>query len=252
MADTLKDCALGNDTSQFGYSADGKQKPNFELLKQLCSFIAVRAGISWGYIDKWFQYSWTNLLGHNRVAYHVPYFGENPITQMDHFFRIVNPIETDKLVLDCELAHNNSRYQITLVTNKCLEICKRRMGVYPIVYTRANWTNEHLQVSDLPILDWWLAQYWTTLKYPAFTPEQLTLPDLPKGVSKWLIKQTADHASGKAIGLAAYYGQRDRWNGGIEAVDKYFGRQIELPLSYEEKVDRLVELHKEHFIEGEI
>jgi GH25 family lysozyme M1 (1,4-beta-N-acetylmuramidase) len=233
---TLENNAFGTDLDRYSTSADGVNKPNFELIRKLCAFVAARAGVSWGYVDMWFRYYWENLLGFNRMAYHVIYFGEDAQRQMDNFFRIVNPIESDKLVLDLELANVFSKYQITQTTLKCLNICKARMGVYPIAYSRAEWVNAHLQVSDLPTLDWWLAQYLLALKYPAYTPEALDEPDLPIGVSKWLIKQTGDRCSGKAIGVPEYYNDYNRWNGGNEDVNRYFGREIELPLTLEEKV----------------
>lgn len=62
---------------------------------------------------------------------------------------------------------------------------------------------------------------------------------MPKGVSKWLIQQTAEKYSGKEVGVASYYVDSDRWNGGIDAVNKYFGRDEQPepePMTLEERV----------------
>ena len=70
------DFPLGVDISAYQYSSDGKCKPNFDIINAKCEFVAVRAGISWGYQDKWFRYSWDNLTV-PRMAYHVIYPGES-------------------------------------------------------------------------------------------------------------------------------------------------------------------------------
>ena len=67
---------FGIDISKYQYSSDGKQKPNFDTINATCDFVAVRAGISWGYTDPWFAYSWAHILK-PRLAYHVIYPGED-------------------------------------------------------------------------------------------------------------------------------------------------------------------------------
>ena len=53
----MSEFPLGVDISAYQYSSDGKRKPNFDIINAKCEFVAVRAGISWGYQDKWFRYS---------------------------------------------------------------------------------------------------------------------------------------------------------------------------------------------------
>ena len=122
--------ALGIDTSKYQFSADGSKKPDFAKIKQTCAFIAIRAGISWGYQDPWFRYSWEHVKGMPRMAYFVPYFGESPERQMDNFFKIVHDgnWEHDRLVLDNEVEHTNSKATITTATRKMMEICRSRTG----------------------------------------------------------------------------------------------------------------------------
>ena len=45
---------LGIDISAYQFSSDGKRKPNFDIINAKCEFVAVRAGISWGYTDRCF------------------------------------------------------------------------------------------------------------------------------------------------------------------------------------------------------
>ncbi len=74
----------GVDISSHQYSADGRQKVNFAMLNPLIKFCGVRAGISWGYTDRWYAYSKANLTV-PRMDYHVIYPGEDANRQMDHF-----------------------------------------------------------------------------------------------------------------------------------------------------------------------
>ena len=187
-------------------------------------FIAIRAGISWGYTDKWFSRSWAEAkrIDKCRIAYHVPYFSEDPTRQMDHLFRLVagSAWAHDRLCLDLELAGDNTKNRITSTTNKLLNICLQRTGRYPILYSRTGWINQYLDVSSLPTVDWWLALYRRKLPYPLYTPEYANAPILPKGVTTYLIHQTSER--GKSIGGVGYYMDYDRWNGTSADVKKYF------------------------------
>lgn len=218
----MSEFPLGIDLSSYQFSQDGKRKPNFDIINAKCEFVAVRAGISWGYQDKWFRYSWDNIKV-PRMAYHVIYPGESAISQMQHFLNIVRPIATDRLVLDVELDHGQTKTKITDTLIKCLEYVREHTGRYPIVYSRASWIDQFVYVSQLPDVDWWLAHYLKALPYPQFTPEKTPPPLLPKGVTKWLIHQTCEKGNGAEYGVASYYVDYDRWNGDDTAVLAYFG-----------------------------
>ena len=237
---------LGIDISAYQYSADGKQKPDFDKINAKCEFVAVRATISNGYVDKWFRYSWDNIKV-PRMAYHVIYPGESAISQMEHFLNIVRPINTDRLVLDMELDHGQTKTKITDTLIQCLEYVKSHTGRYPIVYSRASWIDQFVYVSQLPDVDWWLAHYLKALPYPQFTPEKNPPPALPKGVTKWLIHQTCEKGNGAEYGVASYYVDLDRWNGSSDDILEYFGLtgQPEPEPTLEGKVDKLWEAHPE-------
>jgi len=220
--------AFGIDISKHQASADGKKLMNFEAVRnhsEKVSFIASRAGISWGYQDPQFSYHWTQSgqLKVGRIAYHVIYFGESAIAQMDSLFKMLDKgsdFVRDRIALDLEVQGINTRSRITSTTINCLEICKTRTGRYPIVYSRAAWVNSYLNVADMPKVDWWLATYRKANPSPFYTNEHAGPPYLPNGVKTYLIHQTAE--KGKSIGAQSHYMDYNRFNGDLKAVQKYF------------------------------
>lgn len=221
--------AFGIDISKYQSSPDGSVRMNFDKVanyKTPISFIAARAGVSWGYRDPMFDFYWSEMARIKvcRMAYFVVYFGESATSQMDALFRIMEGKTNwrhDRLALDLEVAGINPPERITATTAKCLEIIKYRTGRYPIVYSRASWVNENMRVMDLPKLDWWLATYRRALPDPFLTPEHAGPPLLPRGVDTWLIHQTSDR--GPRIGSVSYHTDHNRWNGDTQDVLRYFG-----------------------------
>ena len=242
--------AFGIDISK--WNIKDNKTPDWSQVKASCNFIAIRSGVSWGYTDPWFTHNWAGAKGMCRMAYHVLYFGENAQRQADNLFKIVTPVDWahDRLVLDLEVDGGNSKAKITQTTKEVMEICKARTGLYPILYSRANWIDLHLSLSDLPKADLWLAQYKYALPYPLFTPEASSPPTLPNGVTGWLIHQTGEKYSGKEVGVSSYYVDSNRWNGDVHAVLDYFGHgevEPEVPLSDKEKLDTLWAWYEEEY-----
>lgn len=214
---------FGIDISAYQYSQDGSRKPDFDLINEKCDFVAVRAGISWGYTDKWFEYSWSHVL-RPRLAYHVVYPGESATAQMKHFLNIVHPTQNDRLVLDMELDHGYSKARITKTLVDCMNIIQTETGRYPVIYSRAYWVNDHLDVNALPEkTDWWLANYLRSNPDPYFTPEMTPPPMLPNGVKNWLIHQTSKEQDGSKVGVVSHYVDTNRWNGTHDELLAYFG-----------------------------
>lgn len=230
---------FGIDISRYQYSADGKQKPNFDTINATCDFVAVRAGISWGYTDPWFAYSWAHIVK-PRLAYHVIYPGEDAGRQVDHFLDIVQPEASDRLVLDMELDHGYSKARITDTLLTCMEFLREETGRYPIIYSRASWINQFVDVSLLPSVTlWWLAHYLTRLPDPQYTPEKTPPPALPNGVNSWFMHQTAEHGNGSAVGVVSHYVDTNRFNGTLEDLRAYFGLGEEVPPEPEPPVEKL-------------
>jgi len=247
----------GIDISRYNYSSDGSKKVDFDIMAASpVVFVAIRAGISWGYSDPWFARSWSEAkrVKLPRLAYHVPYFSEDATKQMDNFFRIIGADcdwTYDRLVIDAELEHSNTKATITTRTKQMLEICKARTGRYPIIYSRAEWVNRCMSVADMPKVDWWLAHYRTAAPYPLYTLEKEPPPLMPIGVTSWLIHQTGEKSNGGAVGVASYYVDSNRWNGTQANLQAYFGYSgvIEPPSStvpsLEDKVNKLWGAHPE-------
>lgn len=221
--------AFGIDLSRYNTDPDGKQQVDFDTIAAYdpeVVFIAMRAGVSWGYQDPWFAHYFQEAgrIGRVRLAYHVLYPGESAQAQMDHFFRILGEADLGRtpLVLDLELDHGQSLSRITATTGEACRILQARTGRTPILYSRAGWVNQFLRVADLPPVHWWLAQYRWPWPYPLYTPEYPCPPALPQGVDAWLIHQTASR--GASIGAkAAHFMDYNRWNGSREDVFAYIG-----------------------------
>lgn len=182
-----------------------------------------RAGISWGFTDPKFYRNWTHVTWLPKIAYHVPYFGEDPNRQMNHFLSIKPLKPNDRLALDLELSHGYGKAFITDRLLQMLYYLKERTGRYPVLYSRANWVDTYLYVDRLPAgLEWWLATYLRRLPSPLFTQERKSPPLLPKGVTSWLIHQTGDRNNGKKRGMQSYYLDSNRWNGTLADMHDWF------------------------------
>ncbi len=236
------DLAFGIDLSRYNTSPDGKTKVDFDVIAAHgpeVVFVAMRAGISWGYQDPWFAtyFSEVGRIGRARLTYHVLYPGEPAEAQMDNFFRILGSADLSctPLVLDLELDHGQSVSQITRCTSESLDIIQKRSGRVPIIYSRAGWVDQYLKVADLPDVHWWLAQYRWPWPYPLYTPEHACPPAMPVGVDTWLVHQTA--ARGASIGAkATYFMDYDRWNGKKADVLDYVNASYSKSASHHEPV----------------
>lgn len=226
---------IGTDISKYQTSRDGKIKPVMELLNSQTDFIAMRSGISYAYVDPMFAWYWQRAF-RPRIAYHVIYPGEDAQKQVNHFLNIVKPTANDRLALDMELDHGVGKARITDMMLDCAERLKSSTGRYPIIYSRASWVNEFLEMVShwADDFDWWLANYLKRLPAPQFTPEKAPPPTLPNGVKRWLIHQTAERGDGSKFGVVSHYIDIDRWNTANVSIDDYFGlgtsHEIYLPI----------------------
>ena len=225
-----QDYPFGVDLSQHNASWDGERIPDFNQFKlhtPEVRFVAMRAGVSWGYRDSIFPryFAEAQRLGLCILPYHVLYPSADAARQMDAFLTILKDAKLVdlRLVLDIELEQGKTQKHITNVVKEALEYLNKATGRYPIIYSRALWINENLLVQELPEVDWWLAQYIRSLESPLYTPEYPCPPLLPRGVKHWLIHQTAQRAP--AIGGVGYYMDYNRWNGSQEQLLAYFGKE---------------------------
>lgn len=199
---------------------------DYTLMKQNTKFVAVRAGISWGYEDPVFAQSWRALKGHNRIAYHVLYPSQDVTRQVDWFFDILSRAgfdpKTDRLAIDIELWQGQTPQRVTEATTQMYDQITERTGRKPIVYSGAWFTNSRMVITEkLKQADWWLATYPPKSSAPG--TEHPGPPLLPRGVTNWLIHQTSETGIGRNFGLPSGAIDTNRWNGTLEDVQAYFG-----------------------------
>ena len=219
----MSELPLGLDISQYN-TEDGVLVDFDVMASRKVRFCAARSGVSWGYQDKWFPYYWSELerVRIPRMAYHVIYPGESATRQYDNMMKIIQPGKGEKLVLDMELEHGQNKARITATTLGVINHLYATLGEYPVIYSRANWINENLELSDLPEVDLWLAQYRYNVKYPAFNQEAKSPPALPKGAKTWKIHQTGSQLDGHYYGASKYWIDTNRFNGSLADLDEWF------------------------------
>jgi GH25 family lysozyme M1 (1,4-beta-N-acetylmuramidase) len=254
----MTDYAFGIDISRYD-SANSLM--DFEVAAKyepFIRFIAVREGISWAYKDPFFDYHWNEIPKMDelrgggkpvgRLAHHVLYPGENVEAQVDNLFKnIGNQADWthDRLVIDAELDHNQSKARITTALVDFGALCEKETGRLPIIYSRRNWLLTYTNANELFQFDLWLAQYRWPLPFPLYTPEYEPPPQT-EGLHGWLIHQTGDKGHGDLFGVAGkHYVDLNRWNGDDKAVAEYFGYDVVQPppppppLTLEERVTDL-------------
>lgn len=165
---------FGIDISKYQASGDMKQLPDWAKMRANTDFVALRAGISWGYEDPLFSTGWNALQAHCRMAYHVLYPSQDGVRQADWFWDIVSragfDTAHDRLVVDVELDQGCTKAQITTALLAYMARILYLSGRNPVIYSRASWINAHVDVSGLPALtEWWLAHYLTAQPSPAYT-----------------------------------------------------------------------------------
>ena len=218
-------------TLPFGIDISKYQSVNdYAKIKESTAFVFVKATESWGYVDPKFVSNWQGLAGHNRGAYCYVYLSEDPLRQANHLIDTVTKAGADwrydRLVLDLEKSgHGLSKAEVARRVLVMMERIKEVTGRYPILYSRADWVNNNMLVTDPRIAnaDWWLANYLSRKLFPLYTPEKSSPPLMPRGVSRWLIHQTGERGNGGAVGVGSYYVDTNRWNGTSEQVQAYFG-----------------------------
>ena len=199
---------------------------DYTLMKQNTKFVAVRAGISWGYEDPVFAQSWRALKGHNRIAYHVLYPSQDVTRQVDWFFDILSRAgfdpKTDRLAIDIELWQGQTPQRVTEATTQMYDQITERTGRKPIIYSAAWFVNPRMVVTPkLADADWWIANYPPKGSAPGV--EHPGPPILPRGITSYLIHQTSETGIGKNVGLPSGAIDTNRWNGTDDDVRAYFG-----------------------------
>lgn len=181
--------------------------------------MAARAGVSWGYVDPWFETNWRGAGQQDnfyRTSYHVIWPDQNVVRQADNWYKVHPVIDIIPRVIDLEKSRDQVASRIGDQTWAMSEIVLARDGIRPIIYSRyklidawlANWTTEMLNEHWF-----WLAQYhWTRII------EHSGPPTLPARVdrSRVVMHQTADKKRPPAGEVQSYTVDWDRWQLGDE------------------------------------
>jgi len=177
-------------------------------------FAGIRAGISWGYIDKLFARNWEEAkrVGIARAAYHVLYPDQPWQRQMDHFLKIVgDDLGELPLVLDLELDRGVKPEQMQEVVFSCVKYLIAKQSRNPIIYSRAQWVNDYMTGPRVPP-SWYPYVFWWLAHYTMSGAEHQGPPALPRGVKDGvIIHQTSDKQPN--IGGQASATDYNRWQG---------------------------------------
>jgi len=213
--------------------------------KRNVKFVGIRATISWGYVDSWFNRNWveSKRVGLYRAAYHVVYPGVTPSRQIDNFLKVVgDDIGEFPLVLDIELSHNKPPSAIADTILQCATIIEAKTGKKPIMYSRASFIDHFVTGTKSPSAwlnqyDWWLAHYLRS------GDEHPGPPKLPKGVirERCIIHQTT--GTGEGFGIESKALDYNRWQFSQSHLDNYADGSHNLTMV--EKIERLWLAHPE-------
>ena len=228
---------FGIDVSKWQANKEGTLRMDWnKAVANGIQFAFCRATYGAYYIDPQFDYNWAEMkrLNIKRGAYHY-YLPTHPLSQIEMFVDLVEPQAGERLVLDFEYSGNLPKDVLTDKVCEAIELVKSLTGHYPIGYSRASWMNANLDMSAIPKIDWWLAQYLKPLIWPLFTPEYDTqYMDIPIGVTREQVKfhQTGEKGNGKKYGAQSYYIDTDRFIGTQAELSAYFGQShnVYLPI----------------------
>ena len=181
-------------------------------------FAGIRAGISWGYTDKWFTRNQEEAkrVGIPRTFYHVFYPAENAARQVANLKKIVgDDIGELPITADVELVHNVPRSQFAKNLKLYLDEIEKVFGRKPIIYSRGEFIN--YSVGDEFTKPYGNSYYWWMAHYNN-TPgvERVELPAIPHNVNmdKVILHQNGDKF--KAIGGTSSSMDFNRWLGSSE------------------------------------
>jgi len=195
--------------------------------------VAIRAGICWGYTDKWFAQNWkeAHSVGFSRTSYHVLYPLEPIDKQMTHWFNIMgDDLGEAAPVLDVELIHNASRKQITDAAWASCQWVETRTDKYPMIYSRPYFVRDSMQKADwFGEVDWWMALYAKTCEHNGTgLKEMCAAAGVP--FERVRIQQTGDKGIGAPFGCQSLNLDFDRWLGTEEELAEFFGEATVQPV----------------------
>ena len=190
-------------------------------------FMVARTGISWAYVDSWFDTYWNAFkekLNVVRIAYHVMYPLEDKKAQIDNIKKHFpgGIFDGDAIVNDVELVHGATRSQMSQATyemnNRLRDWTKKPV----LTYTRFGFVNEYFDLTNTFYLDWYKKQLWWMAQYygndnfgnpilKEFPTSKLWYPKDYMREWKICFHQTGEKGDGKRIGMTSNQVDTDRW-----------------------------------------
>jgi hypothetical protein len=183
--------------------------------------VAIRAGISWGYIDKYFKLNWQGAVDVLLPAapYHVLYPDQPVVMQADTWFSVA-PDPGDwqgRRIIDLELARGAAPMIIADVFMGISDLVRSRDGATAIVYSRKNlieqWLVPYLSNDELNSHYFILAQYLKPRPGQVYADEHPGPPDIPAAIKpeRVIMQQTSDHRPGPPGAVTSAALDTDRW-----------------------------------------
>lgn len=190
--------------------------------------VMMRAGISWGYQDKWFPTYWADAgsYGLYRTSYHVIYTDEPVIKQADNWYRVHDRYDGIPRIIDFEVDQLDAPQKKAEAAWAMSELILSRDGFRPLIYSRYKLVDDWLASWSPSMLN---AHYWILAQYLwDRTREHPGPPTLPARLdrSRVVMHQTCDKKTAFSGACDSYALDRDRWClGPVESMHEFIRRE---------------------------
>jgi len=256
------------DTRYFGMDISSNQGfVDFDKVKQHeyfpePKFMVARTGISWAYVDSWFDTYWKffkEKLNVVRLAYHVMYPLEDKKAQVDNMKKHFpgGVFDGDAVVNDVELVHGATRSQMSQATyemnNRLQDWAKKPV----FTYSRFGFIYEYFDLTNTFYFDWYKKQLWWMAQYygkdllgkpilKEFPTSKLWYPKEYMKEWKVYFHQTGEKGDGVRIGTTSKQVDTDRWCRSVAEFNNLFNVSEIIPEPEPipgEPIDISAELH---------
>jgi lysozyme len=181
------------------------------------SFAVIRATVGNYYTDPRFYENWRSAHENGLLvtAYHVVKPQNSAETQIARLFEVLDLRRTDlPLVLDVELADQQTPAVISGVIKECIQRIEQQDSRKPVIYTGAwFWDSNVLRGEEWANYDLWVAHYG------------VQTPALPADWSEWRFWQYSE--TGRIGGVSSQHTDLDWFNGTHEDLLAYANKPAE-------------------------
>ena len=201
-------------------------------------FMIARTGISWAYVDSWFDTYWRAFeekLNIIRLAYHVLYPLEDKTAQVNNMKKHFpgGVFDGDGIVDDVELVQGATRSQMSAAVYEMNNRLQDWAKVPVFTYTRFGFVNETFNLTNSFYLDWYKKQLWFMAQYygkdvfgnpilKEFPTSKLWYPKDYMKEWKVYFHQTGEKGDGTRIGTTSKQVDTDRWCRSMDEFNSLF------------------------------